>query len=763
MASDASVRLSVSGIAQFKSQMTSAKSSVKALDAELKLNAAEYKASGDAETYMANRARILSEQIKSQEDVVAACEKALSTMASQGVDKASSSYTQMQAALAKAKTDLVQMQTAAKGAGDELGEVSQKGDETAKSLQSIDKNVKWQNITSALDRIEKTMVSIATKAAEIGKDIWGWGRDAASWADDLATTAQMYGMDTETLQRYQYASKLIDTDIDTMIKASDKLSKGVKTTEEGIALITAGTSQFGIALKDTEGNARDQMDVLWDFIDVLGKVENETDRNNIAQEYFGKSYRELIPLIEAGRDAWDAAAESADVVTGENVNKLTALSNKMDELDQKWQTTKYTLMAQLAPGLERVGDALMRMMDYIDKWAASEKGQEVLERIGDAVARLFENFADGGFETLFDGAVSALDKISEVLGSITGDNIMDGLKTIGGIIAGWKLSGALLNGLNLIHNLRGGGSTPTTTPTPTTLPPTEAGTGLFMGSVLPMLATAAVAAAGAQGAYYVYEANKNFERGYNDTGYGSGTGQYDAEGTWKGTAAKYGKEVRYGADLANAGINSAQAFLYWDQENGTGTFGNFNENVNDAYVKLGEALAKGLISESDYYGAESKLNRAQELYSAFVWGSNKYGVYGWQDYSHKLNALTGGSAESGVEEYSEFVTIIDGILAEVGNLTTGLENLGDESESAGEELAGAFGEGALANVAAAYGAGAALAAAFASGASAASGGGSSTYNSSYVNSVNVYGASSPAEIAAAYGSYVKQQNAGYGG
>ena len=80
MASDIGVRMSVSGVAQFKSSMNQAKSSVKALDAELKLNAAQYKASGDAETYMANRTRIMSDQIKAQEEVVANATKALSAM-----------------------------------------------------------------------------------------------------------------------------------------------------------------------------------------------------------------------------------------------------------------------------------------------------------------------------------------------------------------------------------------------------------------------------------------------------------------------------------------------------------------------------------------------------------------------------------------------------------------------------------------------------------------------------------------------------------
>ena len=86
-------------------------------------------------------------------------------------------------------------------------------------------------------------------------------------------------------------------------------------------------------------------------------------------------------------------------------------------------------------------------------------------------------------------------------------------------------------------------------------------------------------------------------------------------------------------------------------------------------------------------------------------------------------------------------------------------------EQAGEQMSESVYEGATENLAAAYNAGAALAAAFAGGASsiAAGNGGSATYNSEYVNAVNVYGVTSPEQIAAAYREVLKKQTAGYGG
>ena len=67
---DVSVKMGVSGIAQFKQAMTEATSSVKMVDAALKLNEQQLKATGDKETYLQNKIVALKTQIEAQTKVV---------------------------------------------------------------------------------------------------------------------------------------------------------------------------------------------------------------------------------------------------------------------------------------------------------------------------------------------------------------------------------------------------------------------------------------------------------------------------------------------------------------------------------------------------------------------------------------------------------------------------------------------------------------------------------------------------------------------
>ena len=65
---DISTKMSVSGLSQYKSAMSQAAQSVKTLDAQLKQNEAQYKASGDREAYMAEKSKLLADKLKAQKE-----------------------------------------------------------------------------------------------------------------------------------------------------------------------------------------------------------------------------------------------------------------------------------------------------------------------------------------------------------------------------------------------------------------------------------------------------------------------------------------------------------------------------------------------------------------------------------------------------------------------------------------------------------------------------------------------------------------------
>jgi hypothetical protein len=342
-----------------------------------------------------------------------------------------------------------------------------------------------------------------------------------------------------------------------------------------------------------------------------------------------------------------------------------------------------------------------------------------MSRLGDAVAGLIDSFAEGKFESLFDTAVGAVEKISKFLSDITSGEILDALKTIGTIIAGWKIAETGIKTWGLIKSLGLGGN-------------------------------AGGAAGGAVGAAA-----------------GSGIGS-----TLLGIL-KWGSGIGLGAWAAHSLLNQsgdAEDEPYWGAGEKIGTYngqdlymnrrGVFGNYRNGYYMPLDtNYTAMNLIDKM--FGADNSFGFGPALQNALE-GKATGGTY------YQLLQESEDSADGLLVQINEAGELMTAYIADVNTFVKEWASesaVNDKMTEAGEQMSESVYEGATANIAAAYNAGAALAAAFADGASSvgAGNGGSATYNSEYVNAVNVYGVTNPDQIAAAYREVLKKQTAGYGG
>ena len=369
-------QMGVSGIGEFKNAMNEARMATRTLDSEMKLAQAQFKATGDAETYLQQRTAILAQQISQQEKAAQAARSALEAMRAGGVEQSSRAYQDMQRAVYDAERQLVQLRQEADKTGDEVLDLSSDSEKLSKSLDDIGKTSRFTAIANGFQAVATITRTVWNNVQRIGRTVG----ESADWADDLITTSKRYGLTTTELQQFEYAARFVDTEVSSILKARDKLMQ--KAKGEDMLFLSDGLTQYGVALKEAEGKTRDTMDVFWDFIDVLGQYKDETERDAIAQEYFGKSFRDLYTLVEAGRSGWEEYMENAKVVDDKDVQKLGELDDTLEELDASWQKLKNTVVADFAPGVTKaikdvtvavgwIGDAVEWVFDL---FSSSEEG-----------------------------------------------------------------------------------------------------------------------------------------------------------------------------------------------------------------------------------------------------------------------------------------------------------------------------------------------------------------------------------------------------
>ena len=463
-------KLVLEGEAQYSTAIKNATKAIKGLDAEQKLAQAQFNLTGDKEQYMADRAEILRKKIQEQEKAVKAAEEAVEKLRKMGVEPTNSKMQHWNEQLMKSKTELLKLQgslaNTEKGltdSGTAFMSAAQKAEEYKDKTSDIATGINWQNTISSITGVTSVIETALGKVSSLVTSINSAMRSAADWADTVSTEAAKAELDPTTYQGWTYAAELIDTDVSTIVKAQDKLMGSMTSTSED-AQVTF--NRLGVVTRETNGDLRDTNDVFWDTIEALGKSTDahgdaitETERDNLAQQLFGKSYRELIPLLTAGRTQWEALIEEGKTyaaVSQENVDKLTALDDAQVKMDARLQKTKLTLAANLAPAFTEVADLIGGAAESFNEFLETPEGKQSLEGLGSAIKDLVAGLTNIDFQKAFDVATSVVHGLTDALNWITDnkDLVVTALKVMGSAFALLKISKPVLQFMQLIKSIQ---------------------------------------------------------------------------------------------------------------------------------------------------------------------------------------------------------------------------------------------------------------------------------------------------------------------
>ena len=453
MATGVNVKMGVSGISQFKQNISAAKNSLKTLDAQLALNEKQYKANGDAEAYMQEKSNLLKLKLEEQKSIIANTENALKNMADNGIDKSSKSFQDMQQQLLKAKGDLLDTESAMQGIAEEGDEAASGVDSMNQQLRRIGDGVNYENVTNGLGKITDGLEKVISKAWRAGKALINNTMGAAAWADDLMTRANQWGISTTKLQQMDQVADLVDTDTDTILGAQDKLVKGINSGDKDIMGLFASKNLDPTRLKAT----KDGIETLfWEAGDSLMHMTNEAERDQYALKMFGKSWRDLEPLFKTGRTEYNNMLQAQHTVSEEQLENLSKMDDAVQKLNNEWEIFKTTILSALAEGLTPALEVLNGLMSQFNEYLASPEGKEMLHGLAEAVKGLFSNLSSIDPQQVIEGFAGVFKSITDGLQWVQ-EHSGDVVTAMGAIVAGWgmlKLTGGALDILKLVNGLQ---------------------------------------------------------------------------------------------------------------------------------------------------------------------------------------------------------------------------------------------------------------------------------------------------------------------
>ncbi len=175
--------------------------------------------------------------------------------------------------------------------------------------------------SAALKKADKNMRQlVATGATLAGAGLAVTGalvkmaQESADLGDQFQKASLKTGVATEELSALKFAAEQSGTSFEVVEKSLAKLAVNASKAAEGTKTQADAFDALGVSVTDANGNLRPMNDVLLESADRFATMKNDTEAAALAQDVFGKSGVDLIPLLKEGRDGIEALAAQASAL-----------------------------------------------------------------------------------------------------------------------------------------------------------------------------------------------------------------------------------------------------------------------------------------------------------------------------------------------------------------------------------------------------------------------------------------------------------------
>jgi predicted nucleic acid-binding Zn-ribbon protein len=346
-----------------------------------------------------------------------------------------------QSAIADQKVEKLKRELSAMGASDagadeikklerELGEaeiqagqLKRQMDDVSPAAEKATNSFDGSKIANAAKVAGAALAAVGAAAAGAGAALAGATVRAAAYADEIITASTNTHLTTEELQAYRYAAELIDVPLEAFTKSLAKNVKSMSAAAQGNGAAAEAYKKLGVAIKDAGGHLRNGEEVYWDAIDALAGIENETERDALAMQLFGKSAQDLNSLIAVGSKGFAEFSEEAKamgaVMSDDQLAVLGDFDDAMQRLTSGMGAAKNAMGLLMLPMLKELSDTGVTALGEFSRAVVAANGD--MSKIGATVTSLASK--------LTESIVRALPQFMAM-----GGNVVNGL--LQGITAG---------------------------------------------------------------------------------------------------------------------------------------------------------------------------------------------------------------------------------------------------------------------------------------------------------------------------------------
>jgi phage-related protein len=445
----------LSGESEYRKALQDITSNLKVLNSEMKTVTSAYDKNDTSAENLSAQNEILTKKITEQQKAVDVLKDALAKSKEEtGENSASTKDWQIKLNNAQAELNKLNREVAdntskmddavkqTKEEADALEDFGKEADKSGEKSLTLGDLIKANLIS---DAIKGGLQALANGIKSIGSAMTESLTAGAAYADNILTLSAQTGLSTDTLEKYNAVAELTDVSMDTLTSSMSRNIKAMSNARDGSKAYSDAYAKLGVTVTNADGTLRDSEAVYWETIDALKGITNETERDALAMELFGKSAQDLNTIIEMGSEGVaeysQKAVEMGAVLGGKGLEALGNLDDQMQIYQSTLSSTKNIIASAFAPAMatamESFNGVSASVNGLLSAIISGDKGgiKDAMNAVSEQVTAMVENVS-AMLPDLMDIAKNLISTLLQVIAENLPLILNEGTKMLSSLLKG---------------------------------------------------------------------------------------------------------------------------------------------------------------------------------------------------------------------------------------------------------------------------------------------------------------------------------------
>jgi len=215
----------------------------------------------------------------------------------------------------------------------------------------------------SMGKIGKSFAVVGAAAVAAAGAIFKFTDNMSKQLDEIDKGSQKMGVSAEAYQEWSQIMQLGGSSVEALEKGTKQLALTAVEAAAGSEKYADAYRMLNVELNDADGTMRSQESIMADTIKGLSAMEDETTRNALASQLFGRAGQELIPVLNMGSEAIqkeiDLMRESGSIMSGDAVKAGADFQDMMTRVTTTLKAQAMTIGADLMPVITQLIDEVL--------------------------------------------------------------------------------------------------------------------------------------------------------------------------------------------------------------------------------------------------------------------------------------------------------------------------------------------------------------------------------------------------------------------